>query len=386
MIFRSIKKIDRMRSDNFQNIKALRIAEDALKMGADILLSNQYKFHRLVENPAGGLCTRAELKVQNEIIDVLQNRYPNHFIVSEELENDMSCFDGFRPVWVLDPLDGSKNYINQFPHYCISLALIVKREIQISVVIDPMRDEIFTAMRGSGAQMNDLAVRANQSRTLHNGLIASCTHSYPEQNFELDNLQLYRELYGKDASVRRTGSFALDLVYSGCSRVDAFWGHGQNIWDMAAGLLFAREAGAIATSYTGESDEWFFNNKTIISGNILCHKEMLKLVSKNLTPKDNQTEAKQSEYNQFEGDQSEYDEAEDSQSESDQSEYDEAEDSQSEGDQSKYDEAEDSQSESDQSEYDESQANQTEDEKSEANQSEGEKSEANQSEGEKSEA
>ena len=218
---------------------------------------------------AGSLITRAsndldkltiELKSHNDfvsevdrvaeaaIIEVLREAYPQHSILAEEsgLSDMVSDYQ-----WIIDPLDGTTNFLHGFPQYCVSIALSVKGVLTHGVIYDPTRNELFTASRGGGAFLNDRRIRVSKTLNLKDALLGT---GFPFKEFEKFDryVAMFKELTPKCAGIRRPGSAALDLAYVACGRYDGFWEMGLSPWDIAAGALMIKEAGGLVTDFAGE--------------------------------------------------------------------------------------------------------------------------------------
>jgi myo-inositol-1(or 4)-monophosphatase len=192
--------------------------------------------------------TQVDKAAEQAIIDVIRRAYPEHAFLAEE--SGVSA--GARPEfqWVIDPLDGTTNYIHGFPQYCVSIALEHKGVLTQAVVYDPAKNELFTASRGRGAFVDDRRMRVSKCVQLADALVGT---GFPFK--ELERIDLYmrqlRTLMGGCAGVRRAGAAALDLAYVAAGRLDAFWEMGLSRWDMAAGALLIQEAGGLASDLGG---------------------------------------------------------------------------------------------------------------------------------------
>ena len=155
-----------------------------------------------------------------------------------------------RATWVIDPLDGTSNYLHGWPHWCVSIALVENGEPQHGVVFDPLRNELFTATRGSGSQLNERKIRVAERKDLTGAMLVT---GFPPRERERAGAQLecVRELLREAEDIRRTGSAALDLAYVACGRADAYFESGLKAWDLAAGVLLVREAGGRVSDYRG---------------------------------------------------------------------------------------------------------------------------------------
>jgi len=192
--------------------------------------------------------TQVDRAAEQAIIDVIRRAYPDHSFLAEE----SGATQGARPefLWVIDPLDGTTNFIHGFPQYCVSIALEHKGVLTQAVVYDPSKNELFTASRGRGAFLDDRRIRASKCVHLKDALVGT---GFPFK--ELSRLELYlrqlRTLMSTCAGVRRAGSAALDLAYVAAGRMDAFWEMGLSRWDMAAGALLIQEAGGLVSDLKG---------------------------------------------------------------------------------------------------------------------------------------
>lgn len=194
--------------------------------------------------------TQVDRAAEQAVIDVIRRAYPDHSFLAEE----SGAAPGARPeyLWVIDPLDGTTNYIHGFPQYCVSIALEHKGTLTQAVVYDPAKNELFTASRGRGAFLDDRRMRVSKCAHLKDALVGT---GFPFK--ELSRLELYlrqlRTLMSTCAGVRRAGSAALDLAYVAAGRMDAFWEMGLSRWDMAAGALLIQEAGGLVSDLQGGS-------------------------------------------------------------------------------------------------------------------------------------
>ena len=192
--------------------------------------------------------TQVDKAAEAAIISVIRTAYPDHRILAEESGDT----PGARPeyLWVIDPLDGTTNYIHGFPQYCVSIGLEHKGVLSQAVVYDPGKNELFTASRGRGAFLDDRRIRVSKCANLKDALVGT---GFPFK--ELSRLDLYlrqlRTLMTSCAGVRRAGAAALDLAYVACGRLDAFWEMGLSRWDMAAGALLIQEAGGLVGDLQG---------------------------------------------------------------------------------------------------------------------------------------
>ncbi|MDO5056193.1 MAG: inositol monophosphatase family protein [Lautropia sp.] len=205
------------------------------------------------------------------IIETLLAAYPGHAVLAEE--------SGFLPgksaqastplkevdhLWIIDPLDGTTNFIHGLPHYCVSIALMERGQITQGLIFDPTRNELFTATRGRGAYLNDRRIRCGKRFRLEDALIGT-GFPFRAQRDQAAYLGVLQPLVDKSAIMRRTGSAALDLAYVASGRFDAFFEVGLKVWDVAAGSLLVTEAGGLIGDFNGEADH--LDNGQLLAGN-----------------------------------------------------------------------------------------------------------------------
>ena len=206
------------------------------------------------------------------IIEDLLKSFPGHGIVAEE-SGVIEGKDEFR--WIIDPLDGTTNYLHGFPHYAVSIACEHKGRIVHGVIYDPFKQELFAASRGDGATLNNRRIRVANLKTIDGGLLATgFPFKHPEQLDEY--LKLFRVFFASANDIRRAGSAALDLAYVAAGRLDGYWESGLNAWDVAAGALILRESGGLITDYSG--DEHYLENGQIVAGNPRVIADMLRRI------------------------------------------------------------------------------------------------------------
>jgi myo-inositol-1(or 4)-monophosphatase len=197
---------------------------------------------------ANDFVTQVDQAAEQAILDIVRKAYPEHGFLAEE--SGRSGEDA-ETVWIIDPLDGTTNFIHAFPQYCVSIAVRTRGALAHAVVYDPGRNELFTASKGHGAYLNDRRIRVSKATRLNEALVGT---GFPFK--ELERLDLYtrqlQALMKTCAGVRRAGAAALDLAYVACGRLDAFWELGLAPWDMAAGALLIVEAGGLVGDLRGE--------------------------------------------------------------------------------------------------------------------------------------
>jgi myo-inositol-1(or 4)-monophosphatase len=192
--------------------------------------------------------TNVDLSAEQVIIETLQKSYPDHCIISEE----SGVINGKNTdyQWVIDPLDGTTNFVKGIPHFAVSIALKVKGKLDQAVIYDPVRGELFTASRGKGAQLNGFRIRVRQAKELNGAIIATGFPHKAKQHLDA-YMNIFKSLFTKTSDMRRAGSAALDLAYVAAGRVEGFFEIGLKPWDTAAGELLVVEAGGLVTDFTG---------------------------------------------------------------------------------------------------------------------------------------
>ncbi len=231
---------------------------------------------------------KVEVKAQNDyvsevdrgaearIIDDLLKAYPDHGIIAEEsaaIEADAE----YR--WIIDPLDGTTNFLHGFPHYAVSIACQHRGQLQHGVIYDPFKQELFTASRGAGATLNNRRIRVAAKKSIQGTLLAT---GFPFRNPEQvdEFMKLLKVLYTSAGDIRRAGSAALDLAYVAAGRLDGYWESGLNAWDLAAGALIVREAGGLVTDYAGDGN--FLDNGQVVAANPRVVSDMLRIIQQAL--------------------------------------------------------------------------------------------------------
>ena len=222
--------------------------------------------------------TQVDRVAEEIIIDTLRTSFPDHSFEGEE-----SGFQGKKDAdyhWVIDPLDGTTNFIHDFPFYSISIACFYKGSIEHGLIYDLSRDDEYYASKGKGAFYNKTRIRVSEIKGLKNSLICNSFHGSPNQEPKFDQLTLIRNLYTNSLTLRRTGSTALDLAFVASGRLDAFLGYGMKLWDFAAGALLVMEAGGFVNDFNGNED--LFSSHHLVAGNMSCVKAINEEIKKSL--------------------------------------------------------------------------------------------------------
>lgn len=253
----------------------LNIALNAARQAADIIIRYMDQIDRLkiTEKGLHDYFSEVDIKAEQTIINTIHKAYPSHSIMAEE----SGCHNGDEDfVWIIDPLDGTSNFLHGFPFFSVSIALQVKGRIEHGVIYDPIRHECFSSSRGRGARLNDRRIRVSKQTQLSSALLGT---GVPFRDIELSKRYLpsFEALMGKCAGVRRTGSAALDLAYVAAGRLDGFWEFGLRPWDIAAGALLIREAGGLISDANGGDD--FMKIGDVVAGTPKVFKSLVQTVS-----------------------------------------------------------------------------------------------------------
>ncbi|MDO9051029.1 MAG: inositol monophosphatase family protein [Methylotenera sp.] len=214
---------------------------------------------------------------EQAIIDILKDAYPDHGFLGEESGESNQDADN---IWIIDPLDGTTNFLHSFPQYCISIALQQKGVLTQAVIYDPVRNDLFTATKGRGAFLNDKRIRVTSRSKLQDSLIAT---GFPFRDFtHLDTyLDMLKDMIKKTVGIRRPGSAALDLAYVAAGWTDGFFEINLSAWDIAAGGLLVQEAGGIVGDFEG--NESWLKTGNIVAGNPKIFAQMVQVLSPHLT-------------------------------------------------------------------------------------------------------
>ena len=250
----------------------LQTAQEASRIGGRILQQWQSKFTAREKSPAN-LVTEADLASQEAIYDFIVTRYPDHKFLGEEGLDQQAGTSPYR--WVIDPLDGTGNYVHRFPYYCVSIGLEYQGQLVVGVIYDPTRDELFSAMKGSGAFLNGQRIHCSEVDKVPE---AMCMASLPVKT-TAENAAVGRfiKILSEAQSVQRSGSAALNLCYVAAGRIDAFWSTNLKPWDMAGGVLIVEEAGGSVTKTCGSKFELEVPDLLATNGTAL-HGDLSKLL------------------------------------------------------------------------------------------------------------
>ncbi len=258
----------------------LNIAVRAARNAGDLIQRSSAKTGQLTINKKSqyDYVSEVDFQAEQEIIKVIHAAYPGHAFLAEESGEHQ----GNEYIWVIDPLDGTTNFLHGFPQYAVSIALKYKGKIELGVIYDPVSDELFTAERGGGAMLNNRRIRVTRQNSLQGALIGT---GFPFKSDEyLDAyLSMFRPLCIETSGIRRAGAAALDLAYVACGRLDGFWEIGLQQWDMAAGVLLIQEAGGVVTDFS--FDDKYLQSGNILTGNPKMHQLMYQVIEPHVPEK-----------------------------------------------------------------------------------------------------
>ncbi len=261
---------------------ALNIAIKAARRAAQVInrASNDLDLIKVSTKQPNDFVTEVDKAAEAAIIATLREAYPDYGILAEE--SGQSAGNGAQESeyqWIIDPLDGTTNFIHGMPQYAVSIALAKSGIVEQAVVFDPNRNELFTASKGGGAFLNERRIRVSKRLKLQDSLLGT---GFPYRMFEhIDTyLAIFKDLAQKTAGMRRPGAASLDLAYVACGRYDGFWEFGLAPWDMAAGTLLISEAGGLVSDMRGDST--YLESGNIIAGTPKVFAPLLKLIEVHL--------------------------------------------------------------------------------------------------------
>ena len=261
---------------------ALNIAIKAARRAGQVInrASNDLDLIKVASKQPNDFVTEVDKAAEAAIIETLREAYPGYGILAEE--SGQSAGKGTQDAdyqWIIDPLDGTTNFIHGLPQYAVSIALAKGGIVEQAVIFDPNRNELFTASKGGGAFLNERRIRVSKRLKLQESLIGT---GFPYRI--LDKLDLYldifKEVVQKTAGQRRPGAASLDLAYVACGRYDGFWEFGLSPWDMAAGALMVSEAGGLVSDLRGEAN--YLDTGNVIAGTPKVFAPLLNLIQDKL--------------------------------------------------------------------------------------------------------
>jgi myo-inositol-1(or 4)-monophosphatase len=231
---------------------------------------------RISQKQVNDFVTEVDHASEQAIIETLLTAYPGHGILAEESGQEHGAKDS-EFVWIIDPLDGTTNFIHGFPVYCVSIALAVKGKVEQAVIYDPTRNDLFTATKGRGAFLNDRRLRVSKRTRLQESLISTGFPFRAGDNFP-SYLAMMGDVMQRSAGLRRPGAAALDLAYVAAGFTDGFFETGLQPWDVAAGSLLVTEAGGLIGNFSGEAN--FLEQKECLAGNPKIYAQLVSIIGK----------------------------------------------------------------------------------------------------------
>ncbi len=260
----------------------INIAVEAARAAGNIIMRAMKRLDsvKVAEKGPNDFVTEVDQRVEQEIITVIQKAYPTHGILGEE-GGELKGEDDYQ--WIIDPIDGTRNFIHGFPHFAISIAVMHKNKLEHGVIYDPVRQELFTASRGKGAQLNERRIRVSQRKHLEECLLGT---GFAYRHISDDHSVPFRILQGVIpicGDIRRAGAATLDLAYVACGRLDGFWELGLHIWDIAAGILLVKEAGGMVCDPSGGED--YLKTGNVVAANPIIMRQFLKTIKPHLEDK-----------------------------------------------------------------------------------------------------
>ena len=253
----------------------LNTAIKAARQAGDLIIRSSESLGtlKITVKSQNDFATEVDKRAEEEIISILLNAYPDHGILAEEsgYTNKEAEY-----IWIIDPLDGTTNFIHGFPHYAVSIALRHRNVIEQAVIYDPVRQDLFTASRGKGATVNNHRLRVSHHRRLEGAFLGTGFPFKNRTNIE-PYLDIFRDIFSSTSGVRRAGAASLDLAYVAAGKLDGFFEIGLKPWDLAAGVLMIQEAGGVVTDFSGNHD--YFETGNIVCGSPRMHAILLDKIA-----------------------------------------------------------------------------------------------------------
>jgi myo-inositol-1(or 4)-monophosphatase len=256
----------------------INIAVEAARAAGNIINRAMKRLDtlKIAEKRPNDFVTEVDQRVEQEIISIVHKAYPSHGFLGEEGGE----VKGDDYQWIIDPIDGTRNFIHGFPHFAISIAVTYKNKIEHGVIYDPNRQELFTASRGKGAQLNERRIRVSERKRLEDCLLGTgFAYRHSGRDHQVPG-KIFQSMVPLCGDVRRAGAATLDLAYVACGRLDGFWEMGLHIWDIAAGILLVKEAGGMVCDPQG--GENYLKSGDIVAANPVIMRQFLKTIKPHL--------------------------------------------------------------------------------------------------------
>ena len=253
----------------------INVMVKACRKAAKILIRDFGEIEKLQvsRKGPGDFVTNADKKVEKILIEELMKARPDYSILSEEtgqIKNDESS------KWIIDPIDGTANFLHGIPHFAISVGLEKDKEIICGIIYDPIKDEMFLAEKGNGSYLNNQRIRVSARSKLKDCMIFTGGPKFDSEDKDL-TIKEYNNFSSKVlVPIRKLGSASLDMAYVAAGRCDGFWQRNLNYWDIAAGIILVKESGGFVTDFNGENE--YIQNKTILVTNSKINKEMMQIL------------------------------------------------------------------------------------------------------------
>ena len=223
---------------------------------------------QVLKKGIGDFVTSADLNSEKTIIKILEKAYPEIKIISEEINPEINL-NNHEKKWIIDPLDGTLNFLHGLPHFAISIALMIKEEIISGIIFDPIKDELFWAEKGVGAFLNDKRIRVSGRRYLKDALVSTGIPWKGMESSHKNYLKILENIMKNSSGIRRYGAAALDLAYVAAGRYDAFWEFNLKTWDIAAGALLVKEAGGCVGNINKNENYLYTGNVYACNNNLI---------------------------------------------------------------------------------------------------------------------
>ncbi len=256
----------------------LNTAIKAARKAGEIIVQSMDRLDRIeiaTKSNANDFVTSVDKAAEAAVINIIKKAYPDHGILGEESGN-LAGTNPNEVIWIIDPLDGTLNFVHGFPQFCVSIGVQVRGVMEHGVIYNPVKDELFTASKGSGAQLNDRRIRVSECKTMSSALIGlGFAYKRTDQTIE-ECMRRVQKVVMACGDVRRAGSLALELASVAAGRLDGYWETGFGPWDVAAGSLLVREAGGFVGDFAGTDQ--FMATKSIVAGTPKIYPGLLELL------------------------------------------------------------------------------------------------------------
>ena len=253
----------------------LNTAVKAARQAGDLIIRSSESLGtlKITVKSQNDFATEVDKRAEELIITALLTAYPDHGVLAEE---SGYTNEGADYMWIIDPLDGTTNFIHGFPHYSVSIALKHRGVLDQAVIYDPVRQDLFTASKGKGATLNNHRLRVSHQRRLE-GAFLGTGFPFKNRTHIEPYLDIFRDIFSSTSGVRRAGAASLDLAYVAAGKLDGFFEIGLKPWDLAAGVLMIQEAGGLVTDF--ENNHGYFETGNVICGNPRMHRILLDKIT-----------------------------------------------------------------------------------------------------------